>query len=143
MNTISISFILPTKAKPTQIWQYYTDLNLRKLWETDLEDFRIFGDLKTGAKGIFKLQNIPEMEVTLSKIIDEQEFTEQFDMPEIGLLFFSHQIIEISHNQYALKSEISLKPDSKMDTKASYDFIKQISDDIIDKTYKLNGLVEG
>ncbi|NUF27206.1 hypothetical protein [Gilliamella sp. ESL0254] len=143
MNTISISFILPTKAKPTQIWQYYTDLNLRKLWETDLEDFRIFGDLKTGAKGIFKLQNIPEMEVTLSKIIDEQEFTEQFDMPEIGLLFFSHQIIEISHNQYALKSEISLKPDSKMHTKASYDFIKQISDDIIDKTYKLNGLVEG
>ncbi|MWN05503.1 hypothetical protein [Gilliamella sp. Pas-s95] len=142
MNTISISFILPTKAKPTQIWQYYTDLNLRKLWETDLEDFRIFGDLKTGAKGIFKLQNIPEMEVTLSKIIDEQEFTEQFDMPEIGLLFFSHQIIEISHNQYALKSEISLKPDSKMNTKASYDFIKQISDDIIDKTYKLNGLVE-
>ncbi|KDN10904.1 MULTISPECIES: hypothetical protein [unclassified Gilliamella] len=143
MNTISISFILPTKAKPTQIWQYYTELNLRKLWETDLEDFRIFGDLKTGAKGIFKLQNIPEMEVTLSKIIDEQEFTEQFDMPEIGLLFFSHQIMEISHNQYVLKSEISLKPDPKMDTKASYDFIKQISDDIIDKTYKLNGLVEG
>lgn len=143
MNTISISFILPTKAKPTQIWQYYTDLNLRKLWETDLEDFRIFGDLKTGAKGIFKLQNIPEMEVTLSKIIDEQEFTEQFDMPEIGLLFFSHQIMEISHNQYALKSEISLKPNPKMDTKASYDFIKQISDDIIDKAYKLNGLVEG
>lgn len=143
MNTISISFVLPTKAKPSKIWQYYTDLNLRKLWETDLEDFRIFGDLKTGTKGIFKLQNIPEMEVTLSKIIDEQEFTEQFDMPEIGLLFFSHQIIEISENQYALKSEISLKPDTKMDTKASYDFIKQISDDIIDKTYKLNGLVEG
>lgn len=143
MNTISISFVLPTKAKPSKIWQYYTDLNLRKLWETDLEDFRIFGDLKTGAKGIFKLQNIPEMEVTLSKIIDEQEFTEQFDMPEIGLLFFSHQIVEISENQYALKSEISLKPDPKMETKASYDFIKQISDDIIDKTYKLNGLVEG
>ena len=143
MNTISISFVLPTKAKPSKIWQYYTDLNLRKLWETDLEDFRIFGGLKTGTKGIFKLQNIPEMEVTLSKIIDEQEFTEQFDVPEIGLLFFSHQIVEISENQYALKSEISLKPDTKMDTKASYDFIKQISDDIIDKTYKLNGLVEG
>ncbi|MCO6519037.1 MAG: hypothetical protein J6571_07665 [Snodgrassella sp.] len=143
MNTISISFILPTKAKSTQIWQYYTNLNLRKLWETDLEDFRIFGELKSGSKGIFKLQNIPEMEVTLSKIINEQEFTEQFDMPDIGLLFFSHQIIETSENRYALKSEISLIPDPKLDAKAAYDFIKQISDDIIDKTYRLNLLVEG
>jgi hypothetical protein len=51
--------------------------------------------------------------------------------------------MEISHNQYALKLEISLKPDLKMDTKTFYDFIKQISDDIIDKAYKLNSLVEG
>lgn len=143
MNTISISFVLPTKATPSKIWPYYTDLNFRKLWETDLEDFRITGELKTGSKGIFKLQNMPEMDVTLSKIINEQEFTEQFDMPDIGLLYFSHQIIELSHNQYALKSEISLKPDPKLDTHASYNFIKQISDDIIDKTYKLNSLVEG
>ncbi|MCX8602398.1 MULTISPECIES: hypothetical protein [unclassified Gilliamella] len=142
MNAISISFILPTQSNPAQIWQYFIELNLRKLWETDLEDFRIIGELKTGAKGIFKLQNMPEMEVTLSKVINEQEFTEQFDMPDIGLLFFSHQIIQIAENQYALKAEISLKPDPQLDTKASYDFIKQISDDIIDKTYKLNSLVE-
>ncbi len=142
MNAISISFILPTQSNPAQIWQYFIELNLRKLWETDLEDFRIIGELKTGAKGIFKLQNMPEMEVTLSKVINEQEFTEQFDMPDIGLLFFSHQIIQIAENQYALKAEISLKPDPQLNTKASYDFIKQISDDIIDKTYKLNSLVE-
>lgn len=142
MNAISISFILPTQSNPAQIWQYFIELNLRKLWETDLEDFRIIGELKTGAKGIFKLQNMPEMEVTLSKVINEQEFTEQFDMPGIGLLFFSHQIIQIAENQYELKAEISLKPDPQLDTKASYDFIKQISDDIIDKTYKLNSLVE-
>ncbi|WP_294833391.1 hypothetical protein [uncultured Gilliamella sp.] len=142
MNAISISFILPTQSNPAQIWQYFIELNLRQLWETDLEDFRIIGELKTGAKGIFKLQNMPEMEMTLSKVINEQEFTEQFDMPDIGLLFFSHQIIQIAENQYALKAEISLKPDPQLDTKASYDFIKQISDDIIDKTYKLNSLVE-
>lgn len=142
MNAISISFILPTQSNPAQIWQYFIELNLRKLWETDLEDFRIIGELKTGAKGIFKLQNMPKMEVTLSKVINEQEFTEQFDMPDIGLLFFSHQIIQIAENQYALKAEISLKPDPQLNTKASYDFIKQISDDIIDKTYKLNSLVE-
>lgn len=70
MNTISISFVLPTKAIPSKIWPYYTDLNFRKLWETDLEDFRITGELKTGSKGIFKLQNMPEMDVTLSKIIN-------------------------------------------------------------------------
>ncbi len=142
MNKISITFTLPTSAKPEQIWSYYTKLSLRQLWETDLEYFRFFGELKTGVQGIFKLQNVAEMPVTLSKIIINQEFTEEFNMPDIGVLSFSHQIVNLSQNQYALKSEISLIPEQKLDAKSSYAFLKQISDDIIDKAYALNHLVE-
>ncbi len=142
MNKISITFTLPTSAKPEQIWSYYTKLSLRQLWETDLEYFRFFGELKTGVQGIFKLQNVAEMPVTLSKIIINQEFTEEFNMPDIGVLSFSHQIVNLSQNQYALKSEISLIPEQKFDAKSSYTFLKQISDDIIDKAYALNHLVE-
>lgn len=142
MNTITTSFLLPTTAKPEHVWQYYVDLSLRKLWETDLEDFKLFGEMKTGAEGIFKLQNTPEMPVTLSKVIVNQEFTEQFMMPEMGVFYFSHQIVPIATNQYALKSEISLKPNQNVVDSASYHFIKQLSDDIIDKTYALKNLVE-
>ncbi|MCX8642906.1 MULTISPECIES: hypothetical protein [unclassified Gilliamella] len=142
MNTITTSFLLPTTAKPEHVWQYYVDLSLRKLWETDLEDFKLFGEMKTGAEGIFKLQNTPEMPVTLSKVIVNQEFTEQFMMPEMGVFYFSHQIVPIATNQYALKSEISLKPNQNVADSASYHFIKQLSDDIIDKTYALKNLVE-
>lgn len=142
MNKISITFTLPTSAKPEQIWSYYTKLSLRQLWETDLEYFCFFGELKTGVQGIFKLQNVAEMPVTLSKIIINQEFTEEFNMPDIGVLSFSHQIVNLSQNQYALKSEISLIPEQKLDAKSSYAFLKQISDDIIDKAYALNHLVE-
>lgn len=142
MNKISITFTLPTSAKPEQIWSYYTKLSLRQLWETDLEYFRFFGELKTGVQGIFKLQNVAEMPVTLSKIIINQEFTEEFNMPDIGVLSFSHQIVNLSQNQYALKSEISLIPEQKLDAKSSYAFLKQISDDIIDKAYALNHPVE-
>lgn len=142
MNTITTSFLLPTTAKPEHVWQYYVDLSLRKLWETDLEDFKLFGEMKTGAEGIFKLQNTPEMPVTLSKVIVNQEFTEQFMMPDMGVFYFSHQIVPIATNQYALKSEISLKPNQNVADSASYHFIKQLSDDIIDKTYALKNLVE-
>lgn len=142
MNTITTSFLLPTTAKPEHVWQYYVDLSLRKLWETDLEDFKLFGEMKTGAEGIFKLQNTPEMPVTLSKVIVNQEFTEQFMMPDMGIFYFSHQIVPIATNQYALKSEISLKPNQNVADSASYHFIKQLSDDIIDKTYALKNLVE-
>ncbi|OCL25910.1 hypothetical protein [Gilliamella sp. wkB171] len=142
MNTITTSFLLPTTAKPEHVWQYYVDLSLRKLWETDLEDFKLFGEMKTGAEGIFKLQNTPEMPVTLSKVIVNQEFTEQFKMPDMGVFYFSHQIVSIATNQYALKSEISLKPNQNVADSASYHFIKQLSDDIIDKTYALKNLVE-
>lgn len=132
MNTITTSILLPTTAKPEHVWQYYVDLSLRKLWETDLEDFKLFGEMKTGAEGIFKLQNTPEMPVTLSKVIVNQEFTEQFMMPDMGVFYFSHQIVPIATNQYALKSEISLKPNQNVADSASYHFIKQLSDDIID-----------
>lgn len=142
MNTITTSFLLPTTAKPEHVWQYYVDLSLRKLWETDLEDFKLFGEMKTGAEGIFKLQNTPEMPVTLSKVIVNQEFTEQFMMPDMGVFYFSHQIVPIATNQYALKSEISLQPNQNVADSASYHFIKQLSDDIIDKTYALKNLVE-
>lgn len=142
MNTITTSFLLPTTAKPEHVWQYYVDLSLRKLWETDLEDFKLFGEMKTGAEGIFKLQNTPEMPVTLSTVIVNQEFTEQFMMPDMGVFYFSHQIVPIATNQYALKSEISLKPNQNVADSASYHFIKQLSDDIIDKTYALKNLVE-
>ncbi|MCX8649527.1 hypothetical protein J3U21_08780 [Gilliamella sp. B2776] len=142
MNKLSITFSLPTTAKPSVIWQYYVDLNLRKLWETDLEDFYVNDGLISGAKGIFKLENMPEMEFTLSKVLENKEFTEEFNMPDIGLLSFSHQIIEVEPNQYNLKSEISLKPVDELDDKLAYDFLKQISDDIIDKTFSLKNLVE-
>ncbi|OCG22453.1 hypothetical protein A9G11_07135 [Gilliamella sp. wkB108] len=142
MLPISITFTLPTIASPDKIWQYYTHLSLRKLWETDLEAFTLQGEIATGVKGLFKLQNMPEMEVTLSKVIINEQFTEQFVMADIGKLYFSHQIIKISPTQYALKSEITLQPDEQMDDKSCYDFLKNISDDIIDKAYRLKSLIE-
>ena len=63
-------------------------------------------------------------------------------MTDIGKLYFSHQIITVAPNQYALKAEIALQPDKQMDDKSCYDFIKQISDDIIDKAYLLKSLIE-
>ncbi|OCG00852.1 hypothetical protein [Gilliamella sp. wkB112] len=142
MTPISITFTVPTSANPEKVWQYYTNMPLRKLWETDLEEFSLQGELKTGVKGLFKLQNMPPMEVTLSKVIVNQEFTEEFNIDNIGKIYFSHQIITVAPNQYALKAEIALQPDNQMDDKSCYDFIKQISDDIIDKAYLLKNLIE-
>lgn len=142
MTIISITFTLPISANPEKVWQYYTNPSLRKLWETDLEEFSLQGELKTGVKGLFKLQNMPAMEVTLSKVTVNQEFTEEFNMANIGKLYFSHQIITVVPNQYALKAEIALQPDKQMNDKSCYDFLKNISDDIIDKTYRLKSLIE-
>ncbi|WP_367578672.1 hypothetical protein [Snodgrassella alvi] len=142
MDKIAITFTLPTTATPEKIWPYYTEISLRQQWETDLEEFRLTGELKTGVQGMFKIQHMPAMPVTLSKVITNQEFTEEFNMPDIGLLYFSHQIVQLSKDQYALKAEIALIPDEKLDNAATLDFLKQISDDIMDKAYALKHLVE-
>lgn len=143
MQTITLSFLLPTTAHPKTIWQYYTDFALRKLWETDLEQFTLLGELKSGAKAIFKLQNMPAMDVILSTVITEQEFTEQFMLENMGILSFSHQIEKISSEQWAIKALISLAPNAGVPEKECHLFLKEISGDIMDKAFALKTLVEG
>lgn len=143
MHTITLSFLLPTTAHPKKIWQYYTDFVLRKLWETDLEQFTLLGELKSGAKAIFKLQNMPAMDVILSTVIIDQEFTEQFMLENMGILSFSHQIEKISSEQWAIKALISLAPNVGVPEKECHLFLKEISSDIMDKAFALKTLVEG
>ena len=142
MKKISISFELPTVSMPHKIWPYFTDFSLRKLWETDLEEFTITGEMKSGVNGLFKLENMPAMKVVLSTVLINRELTERFDIPDIGALFFSHQIIEYSDNNYAIKSVIELEPKVELSNKVCYDFLKNISNDIIDKAFLLKELVE-
>ncbi len=143
MDNFSISFKVITSATPQRIWQYYTDILLRKLWETDLEEFTLFGELKSGSKGIFKIKNSPAMEVELSTVIIEQELTEQFILPDIGTLYFSHQIELVSDQLCAIKSVIALKPNAELTDDACHNFLKDISSDIMDKAFTLKKLIEG
>ncbi|PIT48330.1 hypothetical protein [Snodgrassella alvi] len=142
MKKISICCAIPVTSQPKTIWKYYIDISLRKLWELDLEEFSIFGELKSGTKGTFKLQDAPKMEVILSTVIPEQEFTKQFNIPDMGILYFSHQIEVVSQTESIIKSVISLLPNENVNKEAYYSFLKHISDDILDKAFKLKELVE-
>jgi len=85
---------------------------------------------------------MPAMKVVLSTVLINRELTERFDIPDIGALFFSHQIIEYSDNKYAIKAVIELEPTVELSNKVCYDFLKNISNDIIDKAFLLKELVE-
>ncbi|ORF47101.1 hypothetical protein, partial [Gilliamella apicola] len=101
----------------------------------------ITGEIKSGVNGLFKLENMPAMKVILSTVLINKEFTERFDIPDIGILFF-YQIIEYSDNNYAIKAVIELEPKVELSNKVCYDFMKNISNDIIDKAFLLKDLVE-
>lgn len=142
MKSFSISCAIPVNSLPETIWKYYIDVSLRKLWELDLEEFHIFGELISGIKGSFKLQNNPEMEVILSTVIPEQEFTEKFNIPDMGTVYFSHQIEVVSQTESIIKAVISLIPNKSVDEITCHEFLKHLSDDILDKAFKLKKLVE-
>lgn len=142
MKEYQISFSLPIEATPKIVWQYYTDISLRKLWELDLEEFHIQGILQNGAKGSFKLRNSPAMEVVLSSVINEQEFTEEFRVPHLGILYFSHQVEKVVEKQSIIKAIILLKSEDVIESKECYKFLKQVLDDIIDKAFRLKELIE-
>lgn len=142
MQNMTISFELIANVTAAKIWRYYTKLDRRKCWETDLEEFLIEGEMKSGATGTFKLENSPPMDVLLKTVTIEKELTEQFTIPEMGILIFSHQIETISASQSIIKAFISLEPNINMPDNVCYQFMKQVSDDIMTKAFKLKELVE-
>lgn len=84
------SFETEVNAKPEQIWEMYSNLNNRFIWESDLEKIILDGDFVTGSSGTMKLAGMPEMSFSLTNVIPNREFWDKTNIPGGMALCFGH-----------------------------------------------------
>lgn len=135
---MKLSFELFIKSTPEEIWKYYEDISLRKIWETDLEDYQLEGEFATGTKGKMKLANMPEMDFVLLSVIKNQEFVDCTPTP-FGDLVFSHEISPID-NGVTVKHSLEIR--NTPISEESIQTLNKIFDDTTDAVYKIKQAVE-
>lgn len=127
------------RSTKDKIWPYYTELNKRSIWEEDLESLSFDGDIKTGTKGKMKLKDMPEMDFTLTEIIENYSYCDKTDVPEIGSLFFNHKILE-ENGKIFIEHSVELEKEDFCEK--DLDFLKGVFDDVPSSMLKIKKEVE-
>ncbi|WP_323855385.1 VOC family protein [Xenorhabdus koppenhoeferi] len=138
-----LTFSTSVNAKPSQIWAHYVDFDLRKKWEIDLEYFKFEGEIRTGQYGRMTLSGMPEIRFYLANIEINKEFTDQVNVPQMGMLTFCHQILTDENNMAErIQVTVSFEPETNVPSIQAESFFKQLTQDLVATISRLKAVVE-
>ncbi|PHM60121.1 VOC family protein [Xenorhabdus ishibashii] len=140
---LTLTFSTSVNAKPSHIWSHYVNFDLRKKWEVDLEYFEFEGEMKTGQYGRMVLSGMPEIRFYLAKIEVNKEFTDQVNLPQMGVLTFCHQILTGENNMAnGIQVSVSFEPKDQLSDAQAVSFFKQVTQDLVETLSRLKVVVE-
>ncbi|PHM73452.1 VOC family protein [Xenorhabdus kozodoii] len=140
---LTLTFSTSVNAKPSQIWAHYVDFDLRKKWEIDLEYFEFEGEVKTGQYGKMVLSGRPEIRFYLANIEVNKEFTDQVNLPQMGVLTFCHKIFtDASNMAKRIQVSVSFEPEGHISDAQAVSFFKQVTQDLVETLSRLKIVVE-
>ncbi|OTA19556.1 glyoxalase [Xenorhabdus beddingii] len=140
---LTLTFSTSVNAKPSQIWAHYIDFNLRKKWEIDLEYLEFEGEIKTGQYGRMGLKGMPEIRFYLAKIEVNKAFTDQVNLPQMGILTFCHQILTAENSMAnRIQVTVTFEPEESIPNAQVERFFKQVTKDLVETTSRLKAVVE-
>lgn len=130
---------IAVKATKERIWPYYADPAMRSVWEEDLESLVFDGKVKTGTTGKMKLKGMPEMQFTLTEIIEDASYCDRVDIPELGSLFFSHYILQEKGQTYIRHS---VRLEKELFSENDLAFLNGVFADVPGSVLKIKNIVE-
>lgn len=84
-----------TGIEPNQIWQVWSDINKRPLWDLDTEWAELKGPFKEGAVFRFKPVGGPKLSMTITECIPNKRFTDCFKIP-FARMYGIHHVEKIN-----------------------------------------------
>lgn len=130
------SFELKTDVAIEKIWSFYEDVNKWFLWEDDLEDISLNGPFSMNTTGTMKLAGQPSMEFLLVSVIPGKIFTDKTSIPDIGDIYFIHELSE-KDNQTFIKHSVEFVPANRTSNSKDLEFISQIFADVPASVFSL------
>jgi hypothetical protein len=136
---MELQFKIAVNAAKEKIWPYYVNPVMRFVWEEDLENLVFDGEVKTGTTGRMKLKDMPEMQFTLTEVIEGASYCDRTDVPSMGSLFFSHQILRENGQTYI---QHSVRLEKELFTAEDLGFLSGVFDDVPGAVLKIKQEVE-
>lgn len=134
---MEIGVKIAVNAPKEKIWEHYINKEKRVLWEEDLEDLQYDAEVRTGTTGRMKLKDMPAMDFVLSKIVDNEIYHDKYSIPDVGTVYFCHDITE-EDGQLYVKHSITSDEDHEM----ALNVLTQIFSDFPKVLWKLKKVVE-
>lgn len=134
---MKFSFEIETEIKAEQIWSFYSDINKWFVWEDDLEKITLSGNFIEGSTGEMKLSGQPPLVFELVKVVPYKKFTDKTYIPDVGSLYFDHELIEIKQGTKIRHSIEFIPVNDRKVTLEDSRFISQIFSDIPNSVFLL------
>lgn len=123
------SFELKTDVASGKIWSLYEDVNKWFSWEGNLEDISLRGPFSKNTTGTMKLFGQPSMEFMLDSVINGKIFTNKTSIPNIGDIYFIHELI-VKDNQTIIKHSVEFLPKNREPKVNDLEFVSKIFADV-------------
>ncbi|EOD7441525.1 hypothetical protein ACJQ42_000265 [Enterococcus faecalis] len=133
---MKFSFEKVTSLAPEQVWHNYEQIDNWYKWEDDLEELSLEGDFVEGSKGVMKLTGMPAMEYTLVSVKHNQEFVDKTVVPEVGDIYFYHELHRIK-GETLIRHSVEFIPQNRSETVEDTEFVSQIFSDVPESVFKL------
>ncbi len=91
MWTVEVS--RKTEATKEQIWKLWTDVAKWNLWDAEVETSELFGQFKTGTKGVLKPAGGPKTKFEMIECTNFKSFTDRSFLP-LCKMDFIHTMTE-------------------------------------------------
>ncbi len=91
MAWIKTHSTLAPNLEPTQIWNLWSDINKRHLWDLDTEWAKINGPFEKGAIIQFKPKGGPKLSMEITECSPNRSFTDCFKIP-LARLYGLHEM---------------------------------------------------
>lgn len=136
---MKFNFELTISCSAKRVWSFYEDIQKWYTWEDELQDIQLEGSFSQGSAGNMTFTGMPPLAFELISVIKEQKFCDKTSIPEIGDLYFDHQIktcdggVLVQHSVALENAEIS---------KQNIAFLNNIFKDVPHSMLKLKEVCE-
>lgn len=134
---MKFSFETVATTDPTKLWDLYSDISKRKIWDTDLQSITLDGGFTEGSKGEMVMGDGQPMPYTLVWVDRERGFRDETIVPRAGAIYFSHEFEPAPEGKTLIRHSVSFKPEGRDDSLEDMKFVSRVFEDVPESVFKV------
>lgn len=133
---MKFSFETMASVDPKRLWDMYSDISKRKIWDAGLESITLDGKFEEGSKGVQVMEDGHPMPYTLVWVDPERGFRDETLVPGVGAIYFTHEF-EQTGGETLVRHSVEFNPEGRGDNVEDVKFVSQVFADVPEAVFKV------